>query len=329
MSPQPRSKKQNLRFLVLIWISLILLVLLTVASYTWFALSRTPRVSDMNMYVNAGAGLQIALSHDAEQWGQQLDFLDMSDETAPLRPVTWSEKDQRFYAAIYGIDGRLTGRWEPLTDSRHANKDNADGYYCMGTFYARSDQPVEVSLAKAAVSADGHEGHGTYLIGTPLWNGDTISHDNGGVGAECAVRIGIRVTPVDKQGKPTGKPPVFYIYEPNADGHIDGTWGYVRTSSIDGAENLVSPDRLITQTTTAWTEAYPVQRDVLVYKMGEFTGDTKLFSLEANEMVKLELYIWLEGQDMDCTNQIRQAKILANIQFTTEAGDQSGMTPIE
>lgn len=329
MSPQHEMKKFSLRMLIFLWLLIILLSLLTVATYTWFALSKTPRVSDMNMYVNAGTGLQLALSYDSQKWGQQVDFLDMSDETAPLRPVTWSQKDQRFYAAVYGIDGRLTGQWEPLTDARNANKDNADGYYCMGTLYARSDMPVSVSLAKAATSANGHEGHGTYLIGTPLWNGETISHDNGGVGAECAVRIGIRITHIDKDGNPTQKPSVFYIYEPNADSHIDGTQGYIQTPSIDGTDSLVEAEKLITQTTTTWAEAYPVERDVLIYEMGTFTGDTELFSLEAGEMVKLEIYIWLEGQDVDCTNRIQKAQILANIQFTAESDDQSGMKPIE
>lgn len=329
MGKQQRTKKQKIRLAIYIWVLLILLSLLTVVSYAWFNLSRTPRVSDMNMYVNAGTGLQISLRWDSDDWGQQLDFRDMSSETAPLRPVTWSEKDQRFYAAVYGIDGRLTDQWEPLSDEINANKDSVFGYYCMGTFYARSDQPVSVSLAQAAVSADGHDGHGTYLIGTPIWNAETILHDNGGVGAESAVRIGIRVTPIDKFGNPTGETPVFYIYEPNADSHMDGSSGYVSTPSIDGADSLVSTDRLITQSTTSWTEAYPVERDVLIYKMGTFDSDPELFQLKAGEMVKLEMYIWLEGQDVDCTNQIKQAQIFANVQFETAPGDQSGLRPIE
>lgn len=329
MSKQQRTKKHMPRVLIYIWVLLILMSLLTVASYTWFSLSKTPRVSDMNMYVNAGSGLELALSWDSEDWGQQLDFRDMSDETAPLRPVTWSEKDQRFYAAVYGIDGRLTDRWDPLSDEINANKDSVFGYYCKGTFYARTDQPVYVSLAQAVVSSDGHDGHGTYLIGTPLWNEETIVHDNGGIGAEYAMRIGIRITPIDEFGNPTGETPVFYIYEPNADSHADGAVGYVPTPSIDGNEALVSPDKLITQSTTQWTEAYPIEREVLVYEMGKFNSDPELFHLKAGEMVKLELYIWLEGQDVDCTNQIQQAQIFANIQFETEPGNQSGLQPIE
>lgn len=328
MSQQYRSKKRSLNFLIYIWVLLILLSLLSVASYTWFSLSKTPKVSDMNLYVNVGSGLEIALSHDADQWGQQLSYLDMSGKTAPLRPVSWSEKEQRFYAAIYNMDGRLTGQWEPLDDQRHSNKNNSDHYYCKGTFYARTDMPVVVSLARAAVSANGHDGHGTYLIGVPLWNGEDTLHDNGGQGAECAVRIGIRITPVDQTGNPTGQPPVFYIYEPNADSHIDGAVGYTPTPSIDGAENLIDPARILTQTASRWSENDPVERDVLVYELGAFDKDTQLFTLQADEMVKIELYIWLEGQDVDCTNQIQAAQILANIQFVTNAGDQSGMQPI-
>ena len=329
MSKQQRTKKHNSRVLIYIWILLILLSLLTVASYTWFSLSKTPRVSDMNMYVNAGSGLEIALSWDSGDWGQRLDFRDMSDETAPLRPVTWSEKEQRFYAAVYGIDGRLTDQWQPLSDANNANKNSVFGYYCKAVFYARTDQPVYVSLAQAAVSSDGHDGHGTYLIGTPLWNSETIVHDNGGVGAECAMRIGIRVTPIDEFGNPTGETPVFYIYEPNADSHLDGSEGYVPTPSIDGTGSLVSEDKIYTQTTTSWTEAYPVERDVLVYEMGTFDKEPELFHLKAGQMVKLEMYIWLEGQDVDCTNQIQQAQIFANIQFETKPGNQSGLQPID
>jgi hypothetical protein len=46
-------------------------------------------------------------------------------------------------------------------------------------------------------------------------------------------------------------------------------------------------------------------------------------------MIRVDLYVWLEGQDIDCTNSIDGAKILASIQFTGDTGNQSGMQPIE
>jgi hypothetical protein len=72
-----------------------------------------------------------------------------------------------------------------------------------------------------------------------------------------------------------------------------------------------------------------VERNVVIKDLGEFQSDTELFSLQPGEMVKIDLYVWLEGQDIDCTNQITQAQIMACIQLASEASGQSGLQPIE
>ena len=317
------------RPLIYLYVLIILLTLFTVATYTWFAISRTPKVSDMGLSVNAPAGLELSGDPLAVEWTQRLDFAELTGETAPLRPVTWSDKDQQFYAATYGLDGRLTDQWEPLNDSRHANKNNSDGYYMMGVFYARSDQSATVSLSPAVEVAEGQKGAGTFLIGTPVWDSHRVIHKNGGNGAELAMRMGLKVQKTDINGIPTDENPVFYIYEPNADQHLGDTEGYVATPSIDGNEHLIPQDRIITQTTSYWSEVSPVQRTAVIYDMGEFTTDTELFRITENELVQITVYIWLEGQDVDCTNAIGQAaQILANLQFAADFSGQSGLESV-
>lgn len=348
MSRQIGKRIRKRYIVVYLYLVLVLMILLTVASYTWFSLSQTPRVSDLYMFVNADAGLELSLTPDAEEWELQLDFRDMVDVTTPLRPVTWSDRDQRFYAANYGADGRMTGRWEPLNDDRHANKDNLDGYYIKATFYARSGQPVTVSLTPAVEVDDGIQGSGTYLIGYPQWDSEAIVHNDGGQGAQSAMRLGFRITPVDTAGQPTGEESVFYIYEPNIDQHaadltgadlvyyeneyllegVQPPFGYVPTPSIDGTGALVDESRLILQTSSSWTEADPVERGVVIRELGEFVTDPYLFTLEGDDMVRIDLYVWLEGQDADCTNVISQAQIMASVQFSGDAGEHSGMQPI-
>lgn len=329
MKKQNRKKNALLHIVIYFYLILVLFSLLTVASYTWFSLSRTPRVSDLYMFVNSASGLELALEPDAEEWVLQLDFRDMVDVTTELRPITWSEQDQCFYTASYGYDGRQTGPWIPLTDERNANQDNIDGYYVKASFFARTGQTAEISLSPAVEVEEGRHGSGTYLIGNPEWDAEAVVHSNGGQGAECAVRIGIRITPVDAQGAPTGEPSVFYIYEPNSDMHMDGTTEYVATPSIDGTDSLVPEDRLILQTASTWTEAYPVERNVVIRDLGEFTTDTKLWLLEPEQIIRIDLYIWLEGQDVDCTNVINRAQILASIQLAGDSDSQSGMDPID
>lgn len=120
------------------YLLLILLILLTTATYTWFSLSKTPRVSDLYLTVNAGAGLELTLDLQSEDWGQQINFADTLADVTPLKPVTWSQRDQRFYAAVFGADGRIAGIQQPLSDEHNANRSDSSGYYVKGTFYART-----------------------------------------------------------------------------------------------------------------------------------------------------------------------------------------------
>lgn len=324
------SLKRPGRIASYLYVVLILLSLFSVATYTWFSLSRTPEVNDMALYVNSPTGMQLSVDPLADDWTLQVDFSKMTGTECPLRPVTWSDSEKRFYAANYGIDGRMTGIWEPLTDSRNANKDNADGYYMMGTVYARCDQRVTVSLTPAVEVEEGVKGSGTFVMGSPIWNAAELRHENGGKGAEMSIRIGFLIEKTDLKGEPTEGESVFYIYEPNNDRHIDGSTGYVDTASIDMTQTLVEQDRLIGQTMNSWTESDPVEKNVVVRTLGEFTSDTELFELVPDELAKITIYVWLEGQDIDCTNVIGQeARILASIQFATESKGQSGLTPIE
>ena len=324
---QKEENGRRRRRAIYLWILLMLSILLVAASYTWFSISRRPRVSDMKLYVNAPVGLELAPAYNSEEWVQQLNFNELVEETSILKPVTWSQEKNKLMAISYGLDGRMTDQWQELSDEQNANKKSSDGYYTMCTVYARSDEPMNVSLSPAVQLSDGSAGAGTYVVGTPEWDGNTVRHEDGGSGAQYAIRVGLRITPVDPAtGQATGQPE-FFIYEPNCDQHVvqagqsSAETGYVATQSIDGTDSLIDDAHLIRQTTSTWTEADPVQRTVVMYQLGEFLTDTRLFSLQQNGMVRMDVYLWLEGQDVDCTNVIGDAaKIFASIQLQGDAG---------
>jgi len=323
-----KTHSKSRRIFLYCMMILILLALLTTATYTWFSISRTPRVSDIGLYINAPTGLVLSTAPQGEEWVRRLDYAEMVPETAPLRPVTWSEKEQRFFAAVYGADGRQTGEWLPLSDEINANRDSAYGYYIKATFYATTETAVDVRLTDAMEVEEGISGSGTYLIGTPTWDAENILHTDGGHGSQTAIRVGLRITPMKDGAKQTGQA-TFLLYEPNSDTHADGSTGYVATPSIDGADSLVPPERLIRQTTSTWTESSPVERNKVIKELGDFETDPKLFSLGVQEMVCIDLYLWLEGQDVDCDNRIgRDARITANMQFFADPAGQSGLVPI-
>ncbi len=306
----------------------ILLVLTTVSTYAWFSLTATPRVSNLSIFVNTFPGMEITTDPESGEWKQQISYEELFSENYKIRPATWSQKDGCFYGATYSIDGKLKDQWQKLTDDRHSNNTTLENYYCIATFYARAGSGIKVSLAPALAINEGLAASGTYLMGEPTWNEETVLHDNSGKGAENAIRIGINITRLNEDHTPKEGPADFYIYEPNADTHNDGTMGYVDTPSKDGDATLVESEKILRQSASAWSETDPVQRDVLVHRMGEFDGSTELFEMAENEVVRIQLIIWLEGQDIDCTNAISDARIIANLQFNVEPIGDSGLVPI-
>lgn len=323
-----KGKKGVTKIVVYAYMVLILFTLWVSATYTWFSISRTPRVSDMSLSVSAQSGLELAGDWRAEdtEWTQHLDFNKlMNKDISPLKPVTWVSEENCFYTANYSYDGRITDFSTRLSDESNANRDDAYGYYMIATLYARTGTSVNVSLAEAITGEDGKEGLGTYVIGLPIWNSEDISHENGGNGAENTIRVGIRVTKLDKEGKEKADSVQFYVYEPNCDGHADGEKEIIETIGINGAV-LVPENQLIRQTTSTWTESNPVQHNVVVQELGKFVSETDLFELDPEEFAKIDLYFWMEGQDIDCNYLIGQnAKIMANIQFLAESGNDSGL----
>lgn len=320
------SPKKKVNLVLYFYMVLILLILTTVATYAWFSLSANPRVSNLSFYINSVQGMEISLDPNTG-WSQHISSEEMFGEQYILRPATYSEETQSFYGLSYRLDGKIRDEWIPLIEQVNANSTNESNYYCVGTFYARTGVQTTVSLAPALSINDGLELAGTYLMGKPAWNEEEIRHDNLGKGAQNAIRVAIKVIKLDSQYNPTGEES-FLIYEPNADAHNNGESGYIPTPSIDGAETIIAQDKIITQSTSKWRESYPVERDKVVYRTGTFDGNTELFTMKADEVVKIQIIIWLEGQDIDCTNDISDASIIANIQFnaTTEGG--SGIVPI-
>lgn len=326
-----REQGRRRRTILYLYVLLTLLILLVTATYTWFSLSQTPRVSNMEMYVTSAVGIQLAETYDAEEedWGNVLDFQSIIGEETVLQPASWHASQNALVTAAYGTDGRtIENKYMILSDAQNANRSDAHAYYVKGSFYAKSDTKVDVSLGKAVEVNEGVNTAGTYVIGSPIWNNQTILHEDGGYGAETAIRVGILITPVDaRTGSELGEGE-FYIYEPNYDVHIDpNIEGIAATWTVDGRE-YEDIAFVIYQTASTWSEAYPVQKDVTIKNLGEFIGDTYLFTLEKDDMVRIDLYIWLEGQDVDCSNMIDEAQIIANLQLDAEYGGQSGLVDI-
>jgi len=324
------DKRMRQRTIAYLWLFIGMLTMLVSASFAWFSVSATPCVNDMAIFVNSPVGLELAVQYtdSDELWGQNINFSDLVSTAAPLKPVSWSDRDQCFKAPRYGLDGRRTGKWKPLNDQENSNRSGNDPYYVVATFYARTGTACTVSLADAYALNDGLSGAGTYVIGAPVWNAEKEIHEDAGRGAEYAIRIGFRVTQIDPNTGANVGASKFLLYEPNAKVSENEAMGYVNTRSIDGTDTLVSRDRLLVQTPSSWSETTPVRKDTTVKTLGNFITDKRLFALEAQEMVRIDMYIWMEGQDVDSYGLPEDATLFANIQFKTDSEAQTGLEEI-
>ena len=74
-----KRTKKTPYFMFYLYLIFVLMSLFSVASYTWFTLSRTPQVSDMNLYITSGAGLELSASPGADVWTNQLDIYETQE----------------------------------------------------------------------------------------------------------------------------------------------------------------------------------------------------------------------------------------------------------
>lgn len=307
-----RAKKRRLILVIQLFIHLLLLLpITTMSTFTWFSLSRTPSVNDMQINVTA-EGVLLAWEADTDEWLPTLNYEDaVTDETA-LKPSTYSYEEDSFYAVQYDNAGRVKSTDVKLDEERNANRTDDQAFLVKFTFYARSGAEVGIFLA------DSDNGRGTFLHSALGWDLENFVNYGESTGAEFAMRIGVRITAYDEEDNPAAEEPAFVIYEPNADMHVDGSSGYVETLTPYG-QPLAPLSAIYTQSTTTWEEKFPVEKGEVDYDYGTYFGEEKqpIVTMAANTVAKVEVIVWLEGQDVDCTNQIgSSSKILAQIAFT-------------
>ncbi|NCB52311.1 MAG: hypothetical protein EOM54_10570 [Clostridia bacterium] len=307
------------------WIVIASFLLLTTATYAWMSIASTMKVTDLALNVVTDNELELApdVNGASGEWTTILQMPEALVGNAVLKPVTYSSLQDGFLTPRYGLDGRpdfsdpllidLTQTGTSLPSSDEAEEGEGTGYLFAFDFWVRTGaSDCTVHLSEPREVSQGLAGDGSYVIGKPAWNASAVRHDDGGSGAQNALRIAFRS--YDESDGSKGK---FVIFEPNA----DSGGGYAPTSSIDGAEALIDEKSLIIQSASGWSEQYPVLRDHVNYQIGDFmTENTGLFTLKAGHARHVTMYIWLEGQDKDCNNSISAANVLINIQFMAEAG---------
>ncbi len=334
--------KDSRKTLIYALIVVILTAILTVsATYAWLGVSRVPFVSDVSVSVITDAALLIAPDENGQPgtWGNTFDASALLEGMVPLKPVTYTPDG--FEKVLYDVTGRTAGT-EPVEEANinvhypdGASKTSAEakamealGYMVRLDFWLKCDGAnANVFLEDAIERADGQMGAGTYVVGSPVWDQEQVAHRNGGHRSETTVRYGFAYTPTDLNGNEIGSRS-FIMYEPNADIHYNGYSGYLGTESIRGGD-LIDKSHLIVQEASSWNENTPTLESMVIYHAGKFTTDTHLFKIDTSMMMKVSLYLWIEGQDIDCIAETFEdaVTLASHIQFGADGvNTQTGIS---
>ena len=347
------QRQNNKSVLITAAVLLVLAAIAAVsATYAWLGVSRVPFISDVDVSVMVESSLLLAPDEGGKpgEWDTVLDASALLSDFDGLFPVTYTPNASGaapFSKLKYDETGRADNvvpveatdvNVKKTTDEKNSPAARAaagepTGQLIAIDFWMKCEgASAKVRLCEARERTDGQMGAGTYVVGAPVWNDRTVSHDNGGHGSECTIRLGFDYVETDAEGTEVKKDAQrgFLMYEPNANIHGKQAYEngpgkvvvesqYEETKNVNG-DPLIDRSRLIIQNASQWNEQTPVLQGAVVYKAGSFVQNPALFRLDGTNMMKIRLYIWMEGMDADCiaANVADEVSVVANLQFGPE-----------
>ena len=334
MSNKGKNKKKlNLRSSLLVL--LLIAILLIASTYAWFTANTVVTISTLNVHVEAKGGLQI--SADGINWKTVLS----NDDIAPDKLTTYA-----------GNVNQIPTILEPVSTTGNVTDGKMDMFYGVVTAATAADDTAGIKLGDFTLTTskqvDTKGTTGKYIVFDAFLKVDkdqTLSlTKNSDVKADTAksedrgLKNAARVafvpsTSVAADGAettaiqslvPDGK---ACIWEPNDDVHTAAAVSaassiYGQTTSTTGAAPLSyygvkaeisTPVPLNSKAEASFAEVKPS----IQTKEGN-DAVNKVCDLKKG-ITKVRIYMWVDGQDVDCENNASGSDITYDVQFSIPA----------
>ena len=334
-----KSKRKNdLRSSIILL--LILLLLLISSTYAWFTANQTVTVSSLDVHIEAQNGLQI--STDATTWKSIIENTDITtggyvgntnQVPTSMEPVsTIGEIDEAtgnmkmYYGSVTADE--LDGGAYKLTATQENDAAGATGKYIAFDIFLRVDKdtPLKLTQASSVVMKEGNTDKGIKQASRVAF----CIQGTESVGTALSTITGLKGATSFGEGGST-----VYIWEPNSNwhtaaavAHARDNYGITTTQSEDGTSVAKVPYYGINQEigtgvklmetnngtdATHFTEVTPswsTESD----GDGVLKAEQNIFTLSSG-ITKARVYMWIEGQDVDCENTASGTDISFNLQF--------------
>ena len=315
-------KKLNSLFLLIAFTAILLIT----STYAWFSTQKDILLSNLQGKVNVAEGLEVSL--DGDTWGNEVDLSSLKNEGKTLIPTEMLPVSTD--GAVGGIELKML-RGKMLSKKKLSNivackntlgpeevnviGEDYPGYIAFDMYLRNTNKtqdPTTLQLNKNSivkVSLDGNDKAGiqnTVRVGFAKYANtmDPLSDKSQITQNEFGLIDGVSIW------EPNSKSHVPYIVKNNnfkeppfTDKQDVETFALMATAESQTIADIYSKDTYsVKQNTVKTNSTDNTVTDEGVQDLKLATNGQDPFTIEANKITKIRVYVWLEGGDVDCTN---------------------------
>ena len=334
MSKKENKKENKKKLSSLILLLFVSVIFLGTASYAWFTSNKSVKVDTLDVHVETQSGLQI--STDATKWKTVVNSTDITTGysgavnqlPANLEPVSTGKIVDTTTGYLNMYHGVVESNETDfiLTSGKSTETNGTNGMFIAFDlfFKVEKETPLYLTTSSSVVAKEGSSDQG-------LKNASRVAFLNEGTSD-------ISVAPETIQQLKGATDGTTYIWEPNYDTHTDAavanardTYG-ITTSTTGGNQlpydgiisDITSGDNVLLSNAKASSFAEKFKAVTPDYKTNAAFGGSQqeyvpIFTLNKG-ISKVRVYMWVEGQDVDCENNASGTDISFNLHFSANSG---------
>ena len=333
-----KKEERRKKFRSLILLLFITIIMFGTSTYAWFTANRVVTISSIEVQVQASNGIQI--STDAVNWKSVLTNEDITDNAYTNAPnylpdtitnvssagqVDVSNDIMKMYKSNITSATTSTSTYNVGDYVLTAEQDSDDDeHYISFDIFLRVDTDSSIYLTSESdvVSLD--------VTDKGLKNASRVAFVYLGHGDSDDDSSDLINLSLSGEANP---PTTAVIWEPNVDAHSSIVQNSVSQDyNINVSGSSVAYYGISDEITTE-TNLKSIVKNGLSGKTLAMTPNIKttennsvynyIFTLEEG-VTKYRVYMWIEGQDIDCDNSATGSDIAFNVQLSTESGPSGG-----
>ena len=333
-----KDKRRSKRMLLLLLLLFMTGTMLVTSTYAWFTSNETVTVNRITVNVSTAGGIQ--LSADGTNWKTLLLTTDLTSVHSTSYTSSVNQLPSQLEPVSTGLNVTAAGKLEMFYGVIQANND--------GDFILTATPSVETE-------SNGSTSTGKFVAFDLFFKSDSATDlyltGDSGVTTSDATDKGIKnaarvafvvlgntttsdtVAHIQALGTSNASSSPVYMWEPNYDvhtanavAHARDTYGITTTQS---SASRISYDGVIATITAAndvevgdanatTYSSYFQSVTPAYYTVEGNTTSTQIFSLQEG-VTKVRVYMWVEGQDVDCENTASGGNINYDLVFSINA----------